>query len=36
VQGALGRPSIVLTAGTYVSVLPQLYHDSAKRLRGWC
>ncbi|MEU6793120.1 tyrosine-type recombinase/integrase [Nonomuraea wenchangensis] len=30
VQGTLGHASIVLTADTYVSVLPQLYHDSAK------
>ncbi|WP_433518138.1 tyrosine-type recombinase/integrase [Nonomuraea sp. CA-143628] len=30
VQGTLGHASIVLTADTYVSVLPQLYHDSAR------
>ncbi|MFI7131372.1 tyrosine-type recombinase/integrase [Nonomuraea sp. NPDC050153] len=30
VQGTLGHASIVLTADTYASVLPQLYHDSAK------
>ncbi|MFI7124721.1 tyrosine-type recombinase/integrase [Nonomuraea sp. NPDC050153] len=30
VQGTLGHASIVLTADTNVSVLPQLYHDSAK------
>ncbi|MFG1711068.1 hypothetical protein ACFLIM_48720 [Nonomuraea sp. M3C6] len=26
----LGHASIVLTADTYTSVLPQLYHDSAR------
>ncbi|TDE42624.1 site-specific integrase [Nonomuraea mesophila] len=30
VQGLLGHASIVLTADTYTSVLPQLYHDSAR------
>lgn len=30
VQGTLGHAGIVLTAGTCVSVLPQLYHDSAR------
>ncbi|MDX3100963.1 tyrosine-type recombinase/integrase [Nonomuraea angiospora] len=30
VQGLLGRASIVLTADTYTSVLPQLYHESAR------
>ncbi|MFI6909611.1 tyrosine-type recombinase/integrase [Nonomuraea sp. NPDC050394] len=30
VQGTLGHASIVLTADTYVSVLPQLYRDSAR------
>ncbi|MDP4502663.1 hypothetical protein [Nonomuraea turcica] len=30
VQGTLGRASLVLTADAHVSVLPQLYHDSAK------
>jgi integrase len=30
VQGLLGHASIVLTADTYTSVLPQLYHDSAQ------
>ena len=30
VQGTLGHASIVLTTDTYVSVLPQLYHDSAR------
>ncbi|SPL93321.1 unnamed protein product [[Actinomadura] parvosata subsp. kistnae] len=29
VQGMLGHASIVLTADTYTSVLPQLYHESA-------
>ncbi|WP_394367751.1 tyrosine-type recombinase/integrase [Nonomuraea phyllanthi] len=29
VQSTLGHASIVLTADTYVSALPQLYHDSA-------
>ncbi|WP_433443690.1 hypothetical protein [Nonomuraea sp. CA-141351] len=31
-QGALGHASIVLTADTYVSVLPQLCHDSARAI----
>ncbi|MEV4582258.1 tyrosine-type recombinase/integrase [Nonomuraea jabiensis] len=30
VQGLLGHASIVLTADTYTSVLPQLYHDNAR------
>lgn len=30
VQGLLGHAGIVLTADTYTSVLPQLYHDSAR------
>ncbi|MEW1838401.1 tyrosine-type recombinase/integrase [Nonomuraea angiospora] len=30
VQGLLGHASIVLTADTYTSVLPQLYHESAR------
>ncbi|MFI9842566.1 hypothetical protein ACIHFD_36420 [Nonomuraea sp. NPDC051941] len=30
VQGTLGHAGIVLTADTYVSVLPRLYHDSAR------
>ncbi|MGW3350030.1 hypothetical protein ACWDA3_42595 [Nonomuraea rubra] len=30
VQGLLGHASIVLTANTYTSVLPQLYHESAR------
>ncbi|GAA2828855.1 hypothetical protein GCM10020220_017150 [Nonomuraea rubra] len=30
VQGTLGHAGIVLTVDTYVSVLPQLYHDSAR------
>ncbi|WP_449061374.1 site-specific integrase [Planomonospora algeriensis] len=30
VQGTLGHASIVLTADTYTSVLPQAYHQSAK------
>ncbi|MET9252081.1 site-specific integrase [Nonomuraea sp. NPDC003709] len=30
VQGMLGHASIVLTADTYTSVPPQLYHDSAR------
>ncbi|WP_246268734.1 tyrosine-type recombinase/integrase [Nonomuraea typhae] len=30
VQGTLGHASIVLAANTYVSVLPQLYHNSAR------
>lgn len=29
VQGQLGHSSIVLTADTYVSVLPELYHEAA-------
>ncbi|MGA4994314.1 tyrosine-type recombinase/integrase [Nonomuraea bangladeshensis] len=32
VQSLLGHASIVLTADTYTSVLPQLYHESARRL----
>ncbi|MEU0572246.1 tyrosine-type recombinase/integrase [Nonomuraea sp. NPDC005983] len=30
VQGLLGHTSVVLTADVYTSVLPQLYHDSAR------
>ncbi|MBE1588302.1 tyrosine-type recombinase/integrase [Nonomuraea angiospora] len=30
VQGLLGHAGIALTADTYTSVLPQLYHDSAR------
>jgi hypothetical protein len=30
VQVAWGQASIVLTADTHVSVLPQLHHDSAR------
>ncbi|WP_344213020.1 tyrosine-type recombinase/integrase [Nonomuraea bangladeshensis] len=32
VQGLLGHVSIVLTADTYTSVLPQLYHESARAI----
>lgn len=31
VQGLLGHASIVVTADIYTSVLPQLYHDSARK-----
>ncbi|MFC5827976.1 tyrosine-type recombinase/integrase [Nonomuraea insulae] len=30
VQGQLGHASIVLTADTYTSVLPELYHEAAE------
>ncbi|MFI6814475.1 tyrosine-type recombinase/integrase [Nonomuraea sp. NPDC050328] len=32
VKGLLGHASIVLTADVYTSVLPQLYHDSARAM----
>ncbi|GAA0436417.1 hypothetical protein Acor_65370 [Acrocarpospora corrugata] len=31
VQGLLGHASIVVTADIYASVLPKLYHDSARK-----
>ncbi|MEV4372581.1 hypothetical protein AB0J71_36295 [Nonomuraea sp. NPDC049637] len=30
VQGQLGHASIVLSADTYTSVLPELYHEAAE------
>lgn len=36
VQDQVGHASIVLTAGTYTSVLPELHHRAARATRGWC
>ncbi|MER6000059.1 site-specific integrase [Nonomuraea angiospora] len=36
VQAMLGHASIVLTADTYVSVLPEVATKLPKRRRGWC